>query len=117
MFPGAPGHRDAASFYGVWLRENGHANGAKHRLDRDLSGRFGSAAFSAEECCVEILRGLVLADLGIAHHPRPDHAAYVASWLKVLKDDPKAIFTAASKAQQAADWMYVQQPESETLAA
>jgi antirestriction protein ArdC len=109
--------RDAASFYGVWLHENGHASGAKHRLDRDLSGRFGSAAYAAEECCVEILSGLVLADLGIAHHPRPDHAAYVASWRKILKDDPKAIFTAASKAQQAADWMHAQQPQAEELAA
>lgn len=103
--------RDPASFYGVWLHENGHASGAKHRLDRDLSGRFGTAAYAAEECCVEILSGLVLADLGIAHHPRPDHAAYIASWLKVLKDDPRAIFTAASKAQQAADWMHAQQPQ------
>ena len=109
--------RDAASFYGVWLHETGHASGAKHRLDRDLSGRFGSAAYAAEECCVEILSGLVLADLGVAHHPRPDHAAYVASWLKVLKDDPKAIFTAASKAQQAADWMHAQQSQAEEMAA
>ncbi|MDK1389787.1 zincin-like metallopeptidase domain-containing protein [Sinorhizobium sp. 8-89] len=63
----------------------------------------------------EILNGLVLADLGIAHHPRPDHAAYVASLL-VLKDDPKAIFIAASKTQQAADWMHAQQPEAQELA-
>ena len=109
--------QDAASFYGVWLHENGHASGAKHRLDRDLTGRFGSEAYAAEECCVEILSGLILADLGIAHHPRPDHAAYVASWLKILKDDPKAIFTAASKAQQAADWMHAQQPLTEEMAA
>ena len=59
----------------------------------------------------------VLADLGIAHHPRADHAAYVASWLRVLKDDPRAIFTAASKAQAAADWMHAQQPQPEELAA
>ena len=45
------------------------------------------------------------------------HAAYIASWLKVLKDDPKAIFTAASKAQQAADWMHAQQPHAEEVAA
>jgi len=109
--------RDPASFYGVWLHENGHASGAKHRLDRDLSGRFGSAAYAAEECCVEILSGLILADLGIAHHPRPDHAAYIASWLEVLKDDPRAIFTAASKAQQAADWMHAHQPQTEEIAA
>jgi len=109
--------RDAASFYGTWIHENGHAAGAKHRLDRDLSGRFGSAAYAADECCVEILSGLILADLGIAHHPRPDHAGYIASWLKVLKDDPRAIFTAASKAQQAADWMHAQQPQREEKAA
>jgi antirestriction protein ArdC len=109
--------RDPASFYGVWLHENGHASGAKHRLDRDLSGWFGSAAYAAEECCVEILSGLVLADLGIAHHPRPDHAAYIATWLEVLKDDPRAIFTAASKAQQAADWMHAQQPQTDEMAA
>ena len=109
--------RDPASFYGVWLHETGHASGAKHRLDRDLSGRFGTASYAAEECCVEILSGLILADLGIAHHPRMDHAAYIASWLKVLKDDPRAIFTAASKAQQAADWMWMQQPQAQELAA
>jgi antirestriction protein ArdC len=108
--------RDPASFYGVWLHEMGHATGARHRLDRDLSGRFGSEAYAAEECCVEILSGLVLADLGIAHHPRPDHAVYIASWLEVLKHDPRAIFTAAAKAQQAADWMHAQQPaDSECL--
>lgn len=110
FMPDFASFRDAASFYGVLLHECGHASGAKHRLDRDLSGRFGSAAYAAEECCVEILSGLVLADLGIAHHPRPDHAAYIASWLKVLKDDTRAIFTAAGKAQQAADWMHAQQP-------
>src|SRR5512145_1107301 len=51
-----------------------------------------------------------MADLGIAHRPREEHAAYIASWLPVLKSDPRAIFTAAGKAQQAADWMHAQQP-------
>lgn len=101
--------RDAASYYGVAIHECGHATGAKHRLDRDLSGRFGSRSYAAEEACVELSAGFVLADLGIAHHPRPDHAAYLASWLEVLKDDPRAIFTAASKAQAIADWMHERQ--------
>ena len=72
---------EAAGFYGSWIHECGHGSGAKHRLDRDLSGRFGSAAYALEEISVELLSGMILADLGIAHHPRPDHAAYVASWL------------------------------------
>lgn len=101
--------RDAASFYAVAIHECGHATGAKHRLDRDLKGRFGTQTYAAEEICVELASGFVLADLGIAHHPRDDHAAYISSWLELLKDDPRAIFTAASKAQQIADWMQGQQ--------
>lgn len=59
---------------------------------------------------VELTASFLLADLGIAHEPRPDHAAYIASWLQLLKDEPRAIFTAASKAQAAADWMHARQP-------
>jgi ParB family chromosome partitioning protein len=51
-----------------------------------------------------------MADLGIAHRPRDEHAAYLRCWLPVLKSEPRAIFTAAGKAQQAADWMHAQQP-------
>lgn len=56
-----------------WIHKAGHASGAKPRLDRDLSGRFGSASYALEEISVEILSGRILVDLGIAHHPRPDH--------------------------------------------
>ena len=65
----------------------------------------------------ELGAAFLCADLRLALQPREDHAAYLASWLKVLKDDPKAIFTAASKAQQAADWMHAQQPQAEEMAA
>jgi antirestriction protein ArdC len=54
--------------------------------------------------------GFVMADN--AHEPRAEHAAYIASWLKVMKNDPRAIFTAASKAQAAADWMHAKQPSA-----
>ncbi len=103
--------KDAASHIGVAIHELGHASGHKSRLDRDLTGRFGSAKAAAEELVAELTAAFVLADLGIAHHPRADHAAYIGSWLKVLDDDPRAIFTAASKAQAAADWLHSQQPE------
>jgi len=69
---------------------------------------------AAEELVAELTASFILADLGLAHHPRPDHAAYVASWLRVLKDDPRAIFTAASKAQAASDWMHAQQAAGAT---
>ena len=103
---------DAEAELSTRLHECAHATAAPHRLNRDLSGRFGSEAYAMEECVADLAASFVLADLSIAHHPRPDHAAYLASWLKVLKDDPRAIFTAASKAQAVADWMAVRQAES-----
>ena len=102
--------RNGVSYYAVLLHECGHASGARHRLDRDLSGRFGTEAYAMEECIVELLSAMICADLSLSVEPRPDHAGYIASWLKVLRDDPRAIFTASSKAQQAADWMHARQP-------
>ncbi len=101
--------RDAIAYYAVLLHECGHASGAKHRLDRDLSGRFGSAAYAMEECTVELLSAMICADLNLSVEPRPDHARYIASWLEVLRADKRAIFTAASKAQEVADWMHARQ--------
>jgi antirestriction protein ArdC len=49
-------------------------------------------------------------DLGITPETRDDHAAYIASWPKVLKDDKRAIFTVASHAQKAADYLHGLQP-------
>jgi antirestriction protein ArdC len=106
--------RDWRAHASVLMHEAGHASGAKHRLDRDLSGRFGSEAYAGEELVGELIAAMVLADLGIAHEPRPDHAAYMASWLKVLRNDTRAIFTAASKTQAAVDWMHRQQPVAVT---
>lgn len=106
-----------AAHAGTLIHEASHATGAAHRLDRNFAERFKHDRLAIEEACAELTASFVLADLGIAHHPRPDHAAYVSSWLRVLKDDPRAIFTAASKAQQAADWMWAQQPQTKELAA
>ncbi len=109
--------KDMVSAVGVSIHEHAHASGAKHRLDRDLTGRFGSFAYAMDEAVAELTASFVLADLGLACEPRPDHAAYLASWMEVLKSDPRAIFTAASKAQQAADWMHSMQPSRSQEAA
>lgn len=52
---------------------------------------------------------MICADLNLSVEPRPDHARYISSWLEVLRSDKRAIFTAAAKAQQIADWMHAQQ--------
>ena len=58
-----------------------------------------------EELVAELGSAFLCADIGISPQPRPDHAAYVDHWLKVLKADKKAIFTAASQASKAADYL------------
>jgi antirestriction protein ArdC len=108
--------KSAEAYAATYIHECGHASGASHRLNRDLSGSFGSERYAAEEICAELLSSFILADLGIANEPRPDHAAYIESWLKKLRTDPRAIFTAASKAQIAADWMHACQVPADATA-
>jgi antirestriction protein ArdC len=101
---------------GTLTHEAVHAAGAKQRLDRNFEERFKRDWLAVEEMTADLGASFILADLGVAHHPRPDHAAYLASWLRLL-NDPRTIFTAASKAQQAADWMHAQQPKAEKMTA
>jgi antirestriction protein ArdC len=58
-----------------------------------------------EELVAELGAAVLCADLSLTPEPRDDHAAYIASWLKVLKNDRRAIFTAAAHAQRAADFL------------
>lgn len=104
-FTGTETTTPAEGFYSTLCHELVHWSGSKTRLDRDLSGRFGSAAYAVEELVAELGAAFLCGDLAITPEPRMDHAQYVASWLKVLKQDKKAVFTAASKASQAANWL------------
>lgn len=97
--------RDSESYYAVLAHECIHWTGAKHRLDRGFSERFGDEAYAAEELVAELGAAFLAADLHLRPEPRSDHARYIASWLKVLKNDPRAILTAAAKAQQAVDYL------------
>ena len=101
---------DPGAYYATLSHEHIHWTGAKSRCDRDLSGRFGNDAYAAEELVAELGAAFTCAMLQLNSEPRPDHAEYVANWLRVLKNDKRAIFTAASKAQIAVDWMIARQP-------
>lgn len=91
--------------YSTLLHELSHWSGATHRLDRDLSGRFGTECYAVEELVAELAASFLCADLGVAHDPRDNTAAYLASWLAVLKNDKRAIITAAAKAQTVAEYL------------
>ena len=116
LFTGTPTSSATEAYYGTLLHELTHWTGAKTRCARDLTGRFGSQAYAMEELVAELGSAFLSADLGITPVPRPDHAGYIASWLKVLKEDKRAIFTAASKAAQAADHLRQFQPGTDEAA-
>ena len=101
--------RDEA-YYAVLLHEATHATGHTSRCDRDFTARFKKDAYAAEELVAEIGSAFLCAELGITQDTRADHAQYIANWLQLLKDDPKAIFTAAAKASEAVAWLKKQQP-------
>jgi antirestriction protein ArdC len=93
------------SYYAVLLHELTHWTAHKDRCVRDLSTRFGDDSYAMEELVAELGSAFLCSELGISPGPRPDHAAYIASWLKVLRQDKRAIFTAASRASDAADFL------------
>lgn len=92
------------SYYGTLLHET-HWTGCAKRCDREFGKRFGDDAYAVEELVAELGAAFLCDDLGITLEPRPDHAAYLDNWLKVLKADKKAIFTAASQAAKATDYL------------
>ena len=101
--PGFAAFKGADHFYNVAFHELSHWTGHKSRLDRDLSGRFGKAQYAAEELIAELGAAFLSAEFGFDGDVR--HAGYIASWIALLKSDKRAVFTAASKAQAAADYL------------
>jgi len=99
--------RDAESFYSTLAHETVHWTRHNSRLDRDFGRkRFGDEGYAMEELVAELGSAFLSADLDLTPEPRDDHASYIASWIKVLKDDKRAIFAAASHAQRAADFLH-----------
>jgi antirestriction protein ArdC len=93
------------AYLATLAHEQGHSTGHGKRLNREFGRRFGDQAYAFEELVAELTAAMTMAGLGLALPEKIDdqHAKYVKSWLDVLKADKRAIFTAASKAQAAAD--------------
>lgn len=92
------------AYNAVLAHELTHWTGHKSRLDRDMTGRFGNAAYAFEELIAEMGAAFVCANLGYELNTL-QHASYLQSWIKVLKEDNKAIFTACSKAKAACEFL------------
>lgn len=94
----------ADAYYATALHEVGHWTGHPSRLDRDLSHPFGSEGYAREELRAEIASLMLGERLDIGHDPE-QHTAYVGSWIKALKEDPKEIFRAAADAERIAGYV------------
>lgn len=93
-----------ALFYATALHELGHATGHPTRIDRDPGGPFGSEGYAKEELRAEIASLILGNDLGIGHDPS-QHVAYVASWIKVLTEQPLEIMRACADAEKIRDYV------------
>ena len=96
------------AYYAMALHEIGHATGHKSRLNRDMSGGFGTENYAKEELRAEISSFMLTTKLGLGHDPSR-HASYVSSWIKVLKNDHREIFKAAKDADKIQK--YLTEPE------
>jgi antirestriction protein ArdC len=99
--------RDAESYYATLAHEATHWTRHPSRLDREFGRkRWGDEGYAMEELVAELGAAFLSADLELTPEMREDHAAYIGSWITVLKNDKRAIFTAASHAQRAADFLH-----------
>jgi len=104
--------RDAESYAATLAHELTHFTKHEKRLARDMGRvKWGDEGYAREELVAELGAAFLCADLEITPEVREDHAAYIATWLKALRDDKRLIFTAAAHAQRATDYLHGQQPK------
>jgi len=114
QMPELQAFKNTESYYATAAHEITHWTRHPSRLDRSFEQkRFGDSGYAMEELVAEIGSAFLCADLEITPEPREDHAAYIESWLKALKNDKRAVFTASSHAQRATDYLHSLQPNSD----
>ena len=107
---------DAESYYATLAHEMTHWTRHEKRLNREFGRkRWGDEGYAAEELVAELGSAFLSADLGLTPEPREDHASYIAHWLTVLKNDNRAIFTAAAHAERACGFLQGLQSKTEQI--
>ena len=89
-------------YYATAFHEMGHSTGHASRLDRDMFSFFGTQSYAKEELCVELASMFMQQDivLTLSDEHIKNHSAYIQSWIKLFKDDPKELFNAVSQANR-----------------
>lgn len=105
QFRGTPTSSPTEAYYAVLSHELTHWTGAPHRLDRAKGTKYADREYAFEELVAELGAAFLCSAFGLVNAPRPDHAAYIKHWLDILGRDNRAIFAAASLAQQAVEYL------------
>ncbi|MFM7313140.1 MAG: zincin-like metallopeptidase domain-containing protein, partial [Cyanobium sp.] len=92
----------AAAFCATWGHEAIHSTGHASRLARDLAGEMGSPAYAREELVAE-LGAVLLGDRLEIGSDVANHAAYLASWINLLKESPRVLLQVLGDARRGAD--------------
>jgi len=112
QLPAKQQFENQTKYYAVALHELGHWTGHESRLNRPMEGRFGSEQYAREELRAEIASLMMGSELRIGHN-FGQHSAYVASWVKVLKDEPFELFRASADAQKIFDFIMAMEQKRE----
>lgn len=104
--PSASRFKHMEEFYSTAFHETTHSTGNKKRLDRDMSGGFGSKSYAREELVAEIGASFLTNHFGIrTDKVERNNIAYVQNWIQRLQKDPDLIIKASQKAQKAMDFI------------
>lgn len=105
VMPAFDAFNTATDAYATLAHELGHWTGHPSRLARDLTGRFGTDAYAAEELVAELSAAFTCALVGIDTVARTDHTSYLAHWCRILRERPAHLWHVASRAQAATDYL------------
>jgi len=98
-FDGSP------EYYSTLFHECVHSTGHSSRLNRTLTGPYGTSDYAREELVAEMGAAFLCGVAGIECKTLDNSASYIANWLQRLKNDSKLVVTAAKQAQAAAEYM------------
>lgn len=103
QMPPKSAFESSCDYYATALHELTHWTGHASRCNRPLGRRHGIDAYAYEELIAEMGAAFLTDYCGLVGQVQ--HASYIASWLQALRNDKRLIFTAASQAQKAADFL------------
>lgn len=100
-------------FYGTNFHEMGHSTGHESRLNRDLSGAFGSEKYALEELRAELSAMFLEQDVGIAVSDKhiENNSRYIKEWHNEIKENPDALFTAIADAEKITRYITAKETE------